>query len=179
MTLTARKLALMGVLVALAIALKLPILSVPNVEFLTFVIFSSGFLLGMVEGMMVGMIAMSIYTTLIAPYGIPPPPIAAAQIFSMGLIGFCGGIARRLIPVAPEPGARSRPIFFVLILGLFALSLTLVYDLLSNLAVAFVVGQFWPVMIAGVPFALVHLASNVVIFLVLSPVLLRLSRSSA
>jgi hypothetical protein len=177
MNLPARKIALMGVLIALAIALKLPILSIPNVELLTFVIFSSGFLLGMIEGLAVGIIAMSIYTTLIAPYGIPPLPIAAAQILSMGLIGFSGGLACRMSPLFLKPNAPTRPLLFSLILAGFGFILTLIYDLLTNLAVAFVMGQFWPVMVAAVPFALLHLASNLVIFLVLSPLLIRLSKS--
>ncbi len=177
MSFSARKIALMGVLIALAIALKLPILSIPNVELLTFVIFSAGFLLGMVEGLAVGVIAMSIYTTLIAPYGIPPLPIAAAQILSMGLVGFSGGLARRLSPVVLTRSASAPSLLFSLILVGFGFFLTLIYDLLTNLAVAFVMGQFWPVMVAAIPFALLHLASNLIIFSILSPLLLRLSRS--
>lgn len=177
MSFSARKLALMGILIALAIALKLPILSIPNVEFLTFVIFSSGFLLGAIEGALAGVIAMSIYTTLITPYGLPPLPIACAQIFSMGLIGFAGGLARRLGAAIRDSGQSSRPLSLVLIVGGFGLVLTLVYDLLTNLAVAFVMGQFLPVMLAAIPFALLHILSNVVIFSVLSPVLLGLSKS--
>ena len=107
----------MGILIALAIALKLPILSIPNVEFLTFVIFSSGFLLGAIEGALAGVIAMSIYTTLITPYGLPPLPIACAQIFSMGLIGFAGGLARRLGAAIRDSGQSSRPLSLVLMGG--------------------------------------------------------------
>jgi hypothetical protein len=179
MSFPVRKLALMGVLTALAIALKLPILSIPNVEFLTFVVFSAGFLVGMVEGTVVGIIAMSIYTTLIAPYGIPPAPIAAAQVLSMGLIGFSGGLARGLTSAVLDRNVASHSIHLLPVLAGFGLVLTLIYDLLTNLAWAFVMGQFWPVMVVAIPFALIHLVSNVVIFLVLSPVLVRLSRSSA
>ena len=100
MAFSARKLALIGVLIALAIVLKLPILSIPNVEFITFVIFSTGFLLGSVGGLLAGVISMSIYTTLISPYGIPPLPIAFAQIFSMALVGLAGGIAPIFIKTA-------------------------------------------------------------------------------
>lgn len=167
----------MGLLIALAIALKLPILAIPNVEFLTFVIFSSGFLLGALEGALVGVIAMSIYTTLVTPYGLPPLPIACAQIFSMGLIGFAGGLARRPGAAVRARGSSYRPLSLALIVGAFGLVLTVVYDLLTNLAVAFVMGQFLPVMLAAVPFALLHIVSNVIIFSVLSPVLLGLSES--
>jgi uncharacterized membrane protein len=175
MSFSVRKLSLMGVLVALAIVLKLPILSVPNVEFLTFVIFSSGYLLGAVEGLLVGVISMSLYTSIITPYGLPPLPIAFAQVFSMALIGFAGGIASRLhlVSLHKEPSSSSG--FKYLTMGLFGLGLTLIYDLFTNLATAYVMGQFWPVMIAAIPFALLHILSNVFIFVILTPVLLKLS----
>ena len=175
MSFPVRKLSLMGVLVALAIVLKLPILSVPNVEFLTFVIFSSGYLLGAVEGLLVGVISMSLYTSVITPYGLPPLPIAFAQVFSMAFIGLAGGIASRLhlVPLHKEPSSSTG--FKFLTMGLFGLVLTLVYDLFTNLATAYVMGQFWPVMIAAIPFALLHILSNVAIFVILTPVLIRLS----
>lgn len=165
---SARKLALSGVLVALAIVLKLPILSVPNVEFFTFVVFSSGFLLGIIEGCLVGIVSMSLYTSIITPYGLPPLPIAFAQVFSMALIGVAGGISRMLYTIFPK---RLK----LLTIGLFGLGLTLVYDLLTNLATAYVMGQFLPVMISAIPFALIHILSNMAIFVVLTPVLLKLS----
>lgn len=174
----------MGVLIALAIVLKLPILSVPNVEFLTFVIFSSGYLLGTVEGLLVGVISMSLYTSVITPYGLPPLPIAFAQVFSMALIGLSGGLYRavhtrglasnlHLVRLDKRPSPFKG--FRFLTMGLFGLGLTLIYDLLTNLATAYVMGQFWPVMIAAIPFALIHILSNVAIFVILTPVLLKLS----
>jgi uncharacterized membrane protein len=175
MSFSVRKLSLMGVLVALAIVLKLPILSVPNVEFFTFVIFSSGYLLGALEGLLVGVISMSLYTSVITPYGLPPLPIAFAQVFSMALIGFAGGLASRLNLVPSDRIPSSFAGFKFLTMGLFGLGLTLIYDLFTNLATAYVVGQFWPVMIAGIPFALLHILSNVSIFVILTPVLFKLS----
>jgi energy-coupling factor transport system substrate-specific component len=176
MSFSARKLALAGVLIALAIALKLPILSVPNVEFFTFVVFSSGFLLGMIGGAVVGIISMSIYTSFVTPYGLPPLPIAFAQVLSMALIGLAGGLAFRLDKFAFRQQFSSRIMAVMLIMGLAGLVLTLIYDLLTNLATTVVVGQFWPVMIAAIPFALLHILSNVTIFVVLSPLLMKMSR---
>jgi hypothetical protein len=175
MNLSVRKLSLMGVLVALAIVLKLPILSVPNVEFFTFVVFSSGYLLGITEGFLVGVISMSLYTSIITPYGLPPLPIAFAQVFSMALIGLAGGLASRLHLVRLDKRPSSFTGFEFLAMGLFGLSLTLIYDLLTNLATAYVAGQFLPVMIAAIPLALLHILSNVGIFVLLTPVLLKLS----
>jgi len=165
----------MGVLIALAIVLKLPILSVPNVEFFTFIVFSSGYLLGMTGGILVGIISISIYTTLITPYGLPPLPIAFAQIFCMALIGFAGGLAFKFNVVPLERNSTLRSFFPFLIMGIFGLILTIIYDLFTNLATAFVIGQFLPVMVAAVPFALIHILSNVIIFVVLAPLLLKMS----
>jgi energy-coupling factor transport system substrate-specific component len=176
MSFSARKLALAGVLIALAIALKLPILSVPNVEFFTFVIFSSGYLLGIIGGVVVGIISMSIYTSVVTPYGLPPLPIAFAQVLSMALIGFAGGLTSRLDKLIFRHRFSSRIVTVILIMGLAGLVLTLIYDVLTNLATALVVGQFWPVMVAAVPFSLLHIVSNVVIFVVLSPLLLKMAR---
>jgi hypothetical protein len=176
MSFSARKLALMGVLIALAIALKLPILSVPNVEFFTFIVFSSGYLLGMIGGAAVGIISMSIYTSFVTPYGLPPLPIAFAQVFSMALIGFAGGLAFRLCRSALRPDFYLGTVAVILTMGMAGLVLTIIYDLFTNLATALVVGQFWPVMIAALPFALLHILSNVVIFVVLSPLLLKMAR---
>jgi energy-coupling factor transport system substrate-specific component len=177
MSFSARKLALMGILIALAIALKLPILTLPNIEFFTFIIFCSGYLLGMIEGVIVGVISMSLYTILFTPYGPPPLPIGTAQIISMALVGFSGGLISRLVPASSRQHILSRPIATILIIGGSGLLLTFIYDLVTNLASAFVMGQFWPVMIAGIPFALVHVVSNVVIFTTLSPLLLVMSVS--
>jgi len=175
MSLSVRKLSLMGVLVALAIVLKLPILSVPNVEFFTFVLFSSGYLLGIVEGLLVGVISMSIYTSIVTPYGLPPLPIAFAQVFSMALIGLTGGLVFKLHLIRFDKRPSSLTLFKFLTMGLFGLGLTLIYDLLTNLATAYVMGQFLPVMISAIPFALIHTLSNIAIFVVLTPVLLKLS----
>lgn len=179
MSFSARKIALMGVMIALAIALKLPILSIPNVEFFTFIVFSAGYLLGIYAGVLVGVISMSIYTTFVTPYGLPPLPIAFAQVLSMAIIGFGGGLVSRSAATVLDRNPRSRAMSAIVLMGISGLVLTLVYDLLTNVATAYVVGQFLPVMIAAMPFALIHVFSNVIIFVVLMPILLKTSTSLA
>lgn len=162
----------MGVFTALPIVLKIPILQIPNVEFFSFVVFASGFLLGVIEGGIVGALSMGIYTVF-NPYGLPPLPIGAAQVISMFLIGFCGGLFFHLFRFMRIK--RISPFVF-LWMGLAGFSLTILYDLLTNLGVALVMGRFLPILIAAIPFALTHLISNVIIFVVLTPVLFRLAR---
>jgi uncharacterized membrane protein len=167
----------MGIFIALAIVLKLPILSIPNVEFFTFVVFSAGYLFGLIEGAIVGGLSMFLYTTF-NPYGLAPLPIAFSQVFSMILIGISGGIAFKTNMICRDPsgsraGLKTRPYIAMVI---FAFVLTLIYDLLTNLAVAYTLGSFIPVMVAAIPFSLIHISSNVAIFVVLTPVLFKLAK---
>jgi len=165
----AGKLAKMGIFVALAIALKLPVLQIPNLEFFTFVVFASGYLLGAVEGGIVGGLSILIYTTF-NPYGFPPVPIALSQIVSMILIGVIGGMIFKIgFPILLNVST-------LVLMAFCGVILTLFYDLLTNLAVAYVVGQFLPVMLAAIPFSLMHVGSNAVIFVVLTPILYRLTQ---
>lgn len=164
-----RKLARMGIFVALALALKLPILQIPNVEFFTFVVFSSGYLLGILEGGVVGGLSILIFTTF-NPYGFPPLPIALAQVFSMIFIGIFGGLILKAGLVILVKLST------LILMGLVGVILTLIYDVLTNLAVAYVVGQFIPVMLAAVPFSLIHIGSNAIIFVVLTPVLFKFNQ---
>lgn len=159
----------MGVLTALPIVLKIPVLQIPNVEFFSFVVFSSGFLLGIIEGGIVGALSMGIYT-MFNPYGPPPLPIGVAQILSMIIIGFCGGL---FFYLTYKKGMN--PVTFIW-MGIAGFLLTLVYDLLTNLGVAIVAGEFIPVMFAAIPFALIHLLSNTIIFVLLTPILFRLAK---
>ena len=169
MSFSSSKIAKMGIFIALAIALNLALLGVPNVELILFVVFSSGYLLGVIEGGVVGTLAMFIYSVF-NPYGMPPPPILIAQVISTGLIGISGGIVARL-------GWLSQAkIVNFLIIGVVGLILTFVYDLLTNLAVAYMAGQLLPILIAGMLFSLVHIISNTIIFTVLSPVIYKVKK---
>jgi len=169
MTFSTKKIAKMGVFTALPIVLKIPILQIPNVEFFTFVVFTSGFLLGIIEGGVVGMLSMSIYTVF-NPYGLAPLPITVAQVISMFIIGISGGLFFYLELF------RGVALATFIWMGLAGLVLTLLYDFLTNSGVAIMMGRFVPVMLAAIPFALTHLISNIIIFVLLTPVLFRLAK---
>ena len=169
MTFSSSKIAKMGVFTALPIVLKIPIFQIPNVEFFSFVVFASGFLLGIIEGGIVGALSMSIYT-LVNPYGPPPVPVGIAQVLSMIFIGISGGFFFSLNLF------RGLKFATFIGMGIAGFLLTLVYDILTNLGVVIVAGEFVPVMLAGVPFALIHLFSNAIIFVLLTPVLFRLAK---
>lgn len=91
-----RSIALMAVFVALAWALGLLFMHIPNVELITFAVFASGCLLGARRGAAVGATAMGLYSGL-NPMGMPFPPVFAAQVFATALVGAVGGLTGPLL----------------------------------------------------------------------------------
>jgi len=81
---------------ALAIGLGYAFLFVPNIEFMTVIIFISGLSLGVKTGMLVGGTSMFIFSAM-NPIGsgLVFPPLLIGQVFSMILIGMIGGLLYR------------------------------------------------------------------------------------
>ncbi|MEW5702501.1 MAG: hypothetical protein AB1792_09760 [Candidatus Zixiibacteriota bacterium] len=166
-----RRLARSGGIVAAAFALKLPLFAVPNVEPLTLAFVLVGYAYGSVWGAMVGTLSMAVYATF-NPWGAAIPPVWGAQIVGMGLAGLVGGLARPLLGRMGTPGRASAVAVGV--------AVTLVYDVLTNLAFAFAIGPFVPVMIAAIPFSALHVLSNALLFGAIFPILGRwLTRPAA
>ncbi len=163
------RLAKMAALVALAYVLKLPFLSVPNVEFFTYLCFVAGYLFGVWSGAATAAAAMTLYS-LFNPYGPAGPVLTIAKVLATTLVGIAGGLAFRLkfVPRTTIPS--------LVIAALLGLILTLQFDLITNLAIVATTGQFWPVMAAAVPFAAIHIGSNTLLFVLFNPLLFRLAR---
>lgn len=151
--------ALEAALAALAIAVGYALNAIPNVELFTFVVFLSGALLGTRSGMRVGALAAIGYG-LLNPYGLPGPPLLAALIISRMLIGLLGGILRPGLLVSSRP--RRAAMF---IAG--GVVSTLLFQALTNVALALTLGQWRATFIGAAPFALTQLAWNAALFPVL------------
>jgi hypothetical protein len=52
----------------------------------------------------------------------------------------------------------------IAVLLVFGAVLTFWYDLSTNLAFAYIFGPFWPALLAGIGFSIIHTVSNTVIF---------------
>ena len=155
------ELSAISVFSALAIGGGYALSFVPNVEVMSFLVFSSGFIFGVKVGSLVGLISMTIYTTW-NPWGGPIPVISLAQIFGMSLFGAVGGFY--------GSSYRQRVNFSIvdlLEIGFIAAILTLFYDIETSIAYAYAFGLekalLW-VIIAGTPYMLIHVISNVFIF---------------
>ena len=80
---------------ALAVGLGYSLMLVPNIELITVIIFLSGLTLGIRWGILVGAVSEFIFSAM-NPLGssLMFPPLIAAQIISMIIVGLSGGLLR-------------------------------------------------------------------------------------
>ena len=161
----ARSAAGVGALAALAVAGGYCLAGVPNVEVMTLIIFVSGWLTGAGGGAAAGVIGMFIYT-MANPYGAAVPLLAGSQIVCFGLVGACGGLWARL---TAGRWSSATPVY----LGLIGAVMTLVYDLATNVAIGISFSQVVPTLVAGIPFSLIHVLANALVFALGGPYLLK------
>jgi uncharacterized membrane protein len=161
------KLARMALFTALGAALGYALSGVPNVELVTATVFIAGAVLGPAEGALVGAAAEALYTSF-HPMGAPAPPLWIAQVLSMSLAGWFGGIWSRF-----RPGAFIRSRIGTVATGLVC---TLTFDLLTTASFAFFVHfnvkQLVQSFAFGLWFYVLHAAGNAVIFYLLVPAVL-------
>jgi energy-coupling factor transport system substrate-specific component len=161
--------------VAVGVVAGIALSAVPNVELVTAICFLSGFLLGAGAGLLTGGLTEALFAGF-NPMGSSIGLLLPAQVLGMALAGLSGALGARLCGEGRK-GARHA----IIIVGLGA-AVTLVFDLITNLAfcvmAGFSVSQMAIPFIAAVPFAAIHVGSNVLVFaLVVAPILPRLERA--
>lgn len=147
-----------AVFAALAFGVNAPFLAIPNVETFSLALFLSGLFLGRTNGAATAAIAGIIFI-FFNPNG--PQPVllvGMAQLLGFLLFGFAGGVLR---PLILQKGDSIRSTLILISAGAV---LTLWYDLSTNLVFAALFGPFWPVLIGGISFSLIHLVSNTLMF---------------
>ena len=156
-----RRLAYAGLMIALGLT-GAYVHVIPNLELITLAAFASGVLLGVRDGAGVAALTMFLYSSL-NPYGAAHPLVTTSQVLGEALVGATGGAAVGL--------ARSPAWIRVIVLGVTGALLTLVYDLVTNVATGIVFGQMRVVLLGGILFALWHIATNTLLFAGLGPAL--------
>jgi hypothetical protein len=143
--------------------------AVPNVEVMSLITAIAGIVLGPGLGFACGALAAGIYS-LSTPIGLPTPPLLAAQMIGMGCAGLLGPLA-----AGTRGRERSRsPAWAVARAGAGGLVVTVIFDLLTNLATLATFAMPIRVLLVGaIPFFAIHAGSNIVIFAALLPVLAR------
>ncbi|MGB9671593.1 MAG: hypothetical protein ACPL1Z_00025 [Candidatus Bathyarchaeales archaeon] len=158
--LESRRICLIAIMVALCIGSNYALVSVPNFKAMDFFVFLGGFVFGPLVGASIGILVWLIYGVL-NPYGFVFQ-VWLATMFSEAIYGFVGGFMGRQTALINFYSSGFRLSFLFGAMGFF---LTLVYDLVTNIAYAWAFNI--PIAIAlitGVPFALVHEISNAVLF---------------
>ncbi|MFN0151471.1 MAG: hypothetical protein ACKVU1_12280, partial [bacterium] len=147
---------------------------IPNVEMISVVLFLAGAHLGVRGGVLVTIIARGLHS-VVNPWGPAPPVVIVGNIAGSMVMGIAGALTgpvlARRFSVPPRAAA----------LALVGAVLTLAHDLITNFATVVTMGALanpLPVFVAGVPFALVHIASNAAVFAVVgTPLVARLARA--
>jgi hypothetical protein len=128
----------------------------PNVEVVTLVAFGAGVLMGG-AGVAVAALMEAIYA-LLNPWGPVHPFVFAAQVAGMGIAGLVGAL------FAAAGGPRWRPAWRVPALAAAGVSITIVFDLLTNTATGLAFGQVRVWLLQGIPWMLGHLTWNAIVF---------------
>ena len=141
------------------------LISVPNVEVVTMMLFVSGYTLGGLNGVITAVIASAIYFGF-NPQGGMYPPLLAAQILGMSLAPIIGD----LIKILSDDASRLRLMMY---LGFSSVICTGFYDMLTNIAYPLSTGMgikgIMGFIIAGIPFSALHVLSNTLIFVLVIP----------
>lgn len=188
---SARQIALTAMMSAASIVIAyskgLAVPSLPGVvEFMTVLIFVSGFCFGWLVGVTVGVVALTIYMLIPYPFAHPAAwlfttsPILLVVMSALGgMFGFVGAVASRL----PKPQKKGR---FAFSLALLGLGLTFVYDIVSSVGFALAYPAFtsvWQaIVLTFVPLYLpwppiVHTVTNAIVFATVAPPLISAIRA--
>ena len=152
------KIAIIAVLSALSIGTNYALVSIYNVKLMDLIVFVGGFLFGPFTGAFVGILSWSVYGVL-NPYGFVPQ-IWLATMFSEAIYGVAGGLVHKA-----NVSFSSKSFGYMVFAGNLGFLLTLIYDLLTNIAYAHVLGQdILVAIIIGAPFTLTHEISNALLF---------------
>ena len=163
---TARLVALVAALAALAVAGRLVLAPIPNVVATTDIALITGYALGAAPGFAVGALAAPI-----SNFWLGQGPWTAWQMAGWGLVGLGGALARRAHPPPARPArARRRP----------ARLAGLAYGALLDLSVMVTYGgeqsldRYLALSARGLPFNVAHAAGNFAIALAAGPALVRM-----
>ena len=186
-----KKVSLIAIMSALSIVIAyskgLALSSLPGVfEFMTVLIFITGYCFGALVGGSVGAIALTIYMLIPAPFAHP-----AAWLFStspillvvMALLGGMFGVGGAFTARFTKPGRDLR---FTLTLAVVGLILTFVYDVMSSVGFALaypafttiwqsIIYTFIPLYLPYPP--IIHTVTNAVIFAAVAPVVITAIKS--
>lgn len=162
---------LLGLFAGTAVGAGYLLASVPNVELMSLIIALSGAVLGPVAGPACGALAGAVFS-LGNPFGPPPPILLLAQVFGQSFVGLMGWVCgRQILRLAPSSGSINGWLWA----ATAAVSGTLFYEILTNLAIVFMFedASLKVILIGAIPYSLIHLGVNTLLFVLFFPLLVR------
>lgn len=149
-----------GLLTAIAVLSNYSLIWIPNVKIMDLIVFISGFYYGILAGIIVGILSWMVYGSL-NPYGFVLQ-IWLATMLCETFYGIIGGLLKNKDNIFIEENYKFRK---SILLGFIGFLITLLYDVLTNLAFAYIFNlPFIYVMIFGIPFTILHEISNFILF---------------
>lgn len=137
-------------------ALRVPMQAIPSAEPITFFAILSGWLFGKKKGFITG--AAAGYLSNFFMFG-GQGPWTIFQMLSWGIAGFLGGFIKDIKPKKNYFVFWVKAILPVLMIAVIS---TLIFDTIMNISwVLFMPYSIFALFLSGLPFLLVHLASNV------------------
>ncbi|UOR12426.1 ECF transporter S component [Halobacillus amylolyticus] len=149
------KLTLIAMLASIAIAGRLVMANIPNVQPVTAIIIITGFWLGPFSA-----IIMAFLTTFLSNVFLGMGYWTIWQVVSWSIIGMAAGLIGKYWSAIP-----------VWLLSIYGFISGILYGFIISLTMRAAGQPFWAYYLAGLPLDLNHAASNVIFILVLSPVL--------
>ncbi|HEY3294388.1 MAG TPA: ECF transporter S component [bacterium] len=165
----------LAMFVALGLVAGVALSGIPNVELVTAICFIAGFMLGPGGGLLTGGLTEALFAGF-NPMGSSLGLVLVAQVIGMAAAGLAGSLAAFLVR------GREKGTWYASVMVGLGIVATLFFDLITNLAfpvmAGFSVSEMWVTLAAGVPFALIHLISNTLVFLIIVvPFVPRLERA--
>ncbi|UCH62884.1 MAG: hypothetical protein JSU77_00015 [Fidelibacterota bacterium] len=169
--------ALVAMFVALMVGSGWALAMVPNVEFVTALAFTAGATLGPVLGAVTGAGGMFLFSaTNPVGSGLAFPVMLAAQVAGQAAIGLLGGLFSR----ADTSNLIRWPLR--LLITIAGLTGTVLYDSLTSISFPLFAGappsEIIALLVSGLVFTAIHQVSNTLIFFLLVPQLIQVSRKS-
>jgi len=154
------KITLIAMLASLAVAGRIALSHVPNVQPVTAIIILTGFWMGPAAGLI-----MAFLTTIVSNMLLGMGYWTIWQVVAWSIIGLLAGIIGKYKPEFPAWGLT----IYGFLSGIF-------FGVVISLTMRSIGQPFWAYYLAGLPYDINHAISNVIFILILSPVLSTLFR---
>lgn len=173
------RIAITSIFTALAIVLGFMLVYLPNIELITLMIFLSGFIVGKIEGVLVGGLSSFIFC-FFNPMGTSTFPLLIVQLIYYSSVGLIGALTKDLLKnrsfFKPMEDLYVYPV--LIIFGIIAASLTIIYSIFAELAgyisIAGAGVPFSTYFLIGIPYTIIHVIGNLLGFVIILPGLIQL-----